>query len=62
MSATSLSKIWFQKSYKSITALRGNCENANERKAHANEIALRNCDLRSQLSFTRKSRWVILQN
>ena len=57
MSATSLSKIWFQKSYKSITALRDHCENAN-----ANEIALRNCDLRSQLSFTRKSRWVILQN
>ena len=57
MSATSLSKIWFQKSYKSITALRDHCENAN-----ANEIAIRNCDLRSQLSFTRKSRWVILQN
>ena len=59
---TSLSKIWFQKSYKLITALRDHYENANERKAHANEIALRNCDLRSQLSFARQSRWDILQN
>ena len=31
-------------------------ENAKERESHVNKIAQRNCDLRSQFSFTRQSR------
>ena len=50
-----MSKIWFQKLLKFITALREHCENAKEREAMLIKLP-KGTDLRSQFSFSRQRR------
>ena len=58
----SLGKDFISKVVELIKKLREHCENAKERKTYVNKIALWICDLRSQFSFTRQHRLVILEN